>query len=49
MGDWEQVVGDLLDRTARFPKAVRFTFLGIASSVALVIFALAHIGFNIGS
>ncbi len=23
---WELILGDLLDRTARFPKAVRFTF-----------------------
>ncbi len=23
---WEEVIDDLLDRTMRFPKAVRFTF-----------------------
>ena len=25
VGQWERVLGDLLDRTARFPKAVRHT------------------------
>lgn len=32
---WEQFVGELLDRTARFPKAVRFTFASRIDSFAL--------------
>jgi hypothetical protein len=32
---WQQVVGDLLDRTARFPKAVRFTFAARIDNLAL--------------
>lgn len=32
---WERVVGDLLDRTARFPKAVRFTFASRIDNLAL--------------
>jgi hypothetical protein len=32
---WEQVVGQLLDRTAQFPKAVRFTFASRLDTRAL--------------
>ncbi len=32
---WEQTLGELLDRTARFPKAVRFTFAGRIDGLAL--------------
>jgi hypothetical protein len=32
---WEQVVGDLLDRTAKFPKTVRFTFATRIEGLAL--------------
>lgn len=32
---WQQVVGDLLDRTARFPKVVRFTFAARIDNLAL--------------
>lgn len=32
---WERVLGDLLDRTARFPKAVRFTFASRMDGLAL--------------
>ncbi len=32
---WERTVGDLLDRTMRFPKAVRFTFSGRIDGLAL--------------
>lgn len=32
---WERLVGDLLDRTARFPKSVRFTFAGRIDNLAL--------------
>lgn len=32
---WERVVGDLLDRTAKFPKVVRFTFAGRIDGLAL--------------
>ena len=35
LGHWERVVGDLLDRTARFPKAVRFTFAARIENLAL--------------
>ncbi|MEB3203340.1 MAG: diversity-generating retroelement protein Avd [Candidatus Sericytochromatia bacterium] len=32
---WQQIVGDLLDRTARFPKVVRFTFAARIDNLAL--------------
>ena len=32
---WEKVVADLLDRTQRFPKSVRFTFAGRIDNLAL--------------
>ena len=32
---WESVLGDLLDRTARFPKVVRFTFANRIENLAL--------------
>ena len=32
---WERVLGDLLDRTARFPKSVRFTFAARIDAHAL--------------
>ncbi len=32
---WERVVGDLLDRTLKFPKAVRFTFSTRIDGLAL--------------
>ena len=32
---WEQIVGDLLDRTAKFPKVVRFTFASRIENLAL--------------
>ena len=32
---WEKTVGDLLDRTQRFPKAVRFTFASRIDGLAL--------------
>lgn len=32
---WERTLGDLLDRTARFPKAVRFTFTSRIDNAAL--------------
>ncbi|MSP55963.1 MAG: group II intron reverse transcriptase/maturase, partial [Myxococcales bacterium] len=32
---WERLVGDLLDRTAKFPKAVRFTFAARIDGIAL--------------
>ncbi len=32
---WERVVGDLLDRTAKFPKVVRFTFAGRIDGIVL--------------
>lgn len=32
---WEPFVGDLLDRTAKFPKAVRFTFAQRIDNAAL--------------
>lgn len=32
---WERVLGDLLDRTAKFPKAVRFSFSARIDGVAL--------------
>jgi len=32
---WEQVIGDILDRTARFPKTVRFTFAARIENLAL--------------
>jgi len=35
LGRWEQVVDDLLDRTARFPKVVRFTFAARMENLAL--------------
>ncbi len=35
LGHWERVVGDLLDRTARFPKVVRFTFAARIENLAL--------------
>lgn len=35
LGHWERVVGDLLDRTARFPKMVRFTFAARIENLAL--------------
>lgn len=38
---WEKTVGDLLDRTQRFPKSVRFTFASRIDNLALDI--LEHI------
>lgn len=35
IGHWEKIVGDLLDRTARFPKVVRFTFAARIENRAL--------------
>jgi len=35
IGHWENVVGDILDRTARFPKFVRFTFSARIENLAL--------------
>ena len=35
LGLWEEFVGDLLDRTARFPKGVRFTFATRMENLAL--------------
>ena len=32
---WERTIGDLLDRTQRFPKAVRFTFATRIDGAAL--------------
>jgi hypothetical protein len=32
---WEKTLGDLLDRTMKFPKAVRFTFSGRIDGLAL--------------
>jgi hypothetical protein len=32
---WEKTLGDLLDRTAKFPKAVRFTFTTRIDNLAL--------------
>jgi hypothetical protein len=32
---WEQLIDDLLDRTARFPKVVRFTFAARIENLAL--------------
>lgn len=32
---WEQTVGEVLDRTAKFPKSVRFTFTGRIDNLAL--------------
>lgn len=32
---WEQVLGDILDRTQKFPKAVRFTFSSRIDGIAL--------------
>ena len=32
---WERTVGDLLDRTSRFPKAARFTFAARIDGLAL--------------
>ncbi len=32
---WERTIGDLLDRTGRFPKAVRFTFAARIDNLAL--------------
>ena len=35
---WEEMLDDLLDRTLKFPKAVRFTFAGRIDGLALDIF-----------
>ena len=32
---WEKTLGDLLDRTAGFPKSVRFTFAARVDGLAL--------------
>jgi hypothetical protein len=32
---WERLLGELLDRTARFPKSVRFTFAARLDGLAL--------------
>jgi hypothetical protein len=32
---WEQTLGDLLDRTSKFPKSVRFTLSGRIDNLAL--------------
>ena len=37
VGRWEDVLGDLLDRTARFPKAVRFTFSSRIDNLGLAV------------
>lgn len=37
---WERVIGDLLDRTVKFPKAVRFTFASRIDNLALDILEL---------
>lgn len=37
---WEQVLGDLLDRTQRFPKVVRFTFSGRIDNLGLDVLQL---------
>ena len=33
--EWERTVGEILDRTARFPKVVRFTFSQRVDGLAL--------------
>ncbi|MBM3260764.1 MAG: diversity-generating retroelement protein Avd [Candidatus Sericytochromatia bacterium] len=35
VGQWQRLLGDLLDRTARFPKVVRFTFAQRIETLAL--------------
>lgn len=35
LGVWERVLGDLLDRSGRFPKTVRFTFAARIDNLAL--------------
>ena len=35
---WEEMLDDLLDRTLKFPKVVRFTFSGRIDNLALDIF-----------
>lgn len=40
IGHWEKVIGDLLDRTARFPKVVRFTFAIRIENLALDVLEL---------
>lgn len=37
---WEAAVGDILDRTARFPKSARFTFAARIDGLALDILEL---------
>lgn len=37
---WEHLVGELLDRTQRFPKAARFTFAGRIDAAALDVLEL---------
>jgi len=37
---WEKTLGDLLDRTQKFPKAVRFTFAGRIDGHALDVLEL---------
>lgn len=37
---WEAAVGDLLDRTARFPKSARFTFASRIDNLALGVLEL---------
>jgi hypothetical protein len=32
---WEKIIGDLLDRTGKFPKSVRFTFTTRIDNLAL--------------
>jgi hypothetical protein len=46
---WEQLVADLMDRTARFPKSIRFTFTQRIENLALDILAqLIRARFSIG-
>ena len=37
---WEETTGDILDRTQRFPKAVRFTFASRIDGLALDVLEL---------
>lgn len=47
---WEAVLSDLLDRTARFPKAARFTFASRIDGLALDILELLVVArFSAGS
>jgi len=47
---WEQLVLDLLDRTAKFPKHVRFTLTSRIEGAAIdVLEALATVRFEVGA